>query len=56
MNGTTNAVAAANIVECVHRFDRFVAKTVEHIYRSYMEGAQMRLAPTKPSRRRMHMR
>ncbi len=56
MNRTTNAVAIGNIVECVHRFDRFLAKTFEHIYRSYMEGAQMRLAPMKPSRRRMHIR
>ena len=56
MNQTTNAGAAANIVECMHRFDRFLAKTVEHIYRSYTEGAQMRLAPTRPIRRRMHIR
>lgn len=49
---TKNAFAAANIVECVSRFDRFLTKTVEQIYRSYMERAQMRLAPTKPIPRR----
>lgn len=56
MNRTRHGVAAANIVECMHRFDRFLAKTVEHIYRSYMEGAQMRLAPTKAIRLRMQIR
>ncbi|MGC1779532.1 MAG: hypothetical protein WBB34_16470 [Xanthobacteraceae bacterium] len=56
MNKITNAGAGANIVGCVHRFDRFLAKAVEHLYRSYTEGAQMRLAPTRPIRRRTHIR
>jgi hypothetical protein len=56
MNRTVKTVTAANIVECMQHLNRFVTKTVERIYSSYMEKAQMRLAPTKPIRRRMDRR
>lgn len=56
MNRIRNAAAAASIVERMSRFDRFLARTVEHIYHSYAERAQMRLAPTRPFRRRIEIR
>jgi hypothetical protein len=56
MNRTRKAVAAASIIECIHRFDRFVVKAVGHIYGAYVERAQMRLAPTKSIRHRTVVR
>jgi hypothetical protein len=55
MNRTRKAIELG-IIECMHRFDRFVVKAVNHIYGSYMERAQMRLAPIKPIRHRMDSR
>jgi len=54
MNRTRKA--PTSIIEWMRRFDRFVVKAVEHIYGSYMERAQMRLAPIKPIRHRMDVR
>jgi hypothetical protein len=56
MNKTRKAIEPASIIEWMRRFDRFVVTAVEHIYGSYTERAQMRLAPTKPIRNRMDLR
>lgn len=56
MNRTSKAIEFTGIIECMHRFDRFVMKAVNRIYGSYMERAQMRLAPIKSIRHRMDSR
>jgi hypothetical protein len=53
MNRTRKAIEPASIIECMRRFVPFVVKAVKHIYGSYMERAQMRLAPIKSIRHRM---